>query len=402
MGELYYSNHNLWFDKERKQWRGQVAYKDENGKRHFKRTTLEAKGKRAAQAEFEQWHANMEAQAQANAKRDPYGTTIADTFIADFIEQYIDTKERTGEIEPSSAKDYRNSNKKIRDTFDGVPIGEIQAKDVEQWLINLKEKDYSPSLISKAYTLFNTAMEQAVQRDAIRKNPLKAVKAPKRGNKKEGVNALNVQGCEEMLKRLSTYELSPVIVAAHIAIYAGLRREEVCGLQWRDVDFSQHKIWVKRAIGIGNGGAYVKETKNYKPRDIYMPEPLEAILFKWKESQRGNFAESLATLQANSYVIGYPVGYTNESAKWFNPTRLTKEWKTLAKLFGIKGTQGRLPTFHDLRHTCATIATTLGVDVKTVQSIMGHSTATLTLDMYSSPDQNAKREAARQIGLAIQ
>ena len=134
MGELYYSNPSLWFDEKRKKWRGQIAFKDENGKRRFKRTTLEAKGKRAAQAEFEQWHANTEAQAQANAKRDPYGIAIADTFIADYIEQYIDTKERTGVIQPSTAKDYRNSNKHIRRAFENMPISTIQSKDVELWI----------------------------------------------------------------------------------------------------------------------------------------------------------------------------------------------------------------------------------------------------------------------------
>ena len=401
MGELYYSNPSLWFDEKRKKWRGQIAFKDENGKRRFKRTTLEAKGKRAAQAEFEQWHANTEAQAQANAKRDPYGIAIADTFIADYIEQYIDTKERTGVIQPSTAKDYRNSNKHIRRAFENMPISTIQSKDVELWIAELNEKDYSPSLISKCYRLLKLARKEATQRDAIRKNPLDTVKSPKRGNKKEGINALDEQGRKEILRRLDSCELSPVIVAAYIAIYAGLRREDVCGLQWRDVDFTKHVMWVKRAIGIGKGGAYVKPPKNDKPRNIYMPESLESCLLKWKEIQRGNFTESLASLKGDSYVIGYPVGYQNDNAKWFNPTRLTKEWHSLAKLFGIRGTEGRLPTFHDLRHTSATAAVAGGVDIKTVSSILGHSNAAMTLNTYASADPNAKREAAKQIEKAM-
>lgn len=401
MGELYYSNPNFWFDEQRGKYRAQLAFKDANGKRKIKRTTLKADKPRAAKAEFEQWHADMEAQAQANAERDPYGTTIADIFIADYIEQYIDMKERTGAIQPSTASDYRNSNKHIRRAFPETPIDGIKSRDVELWLAELIEQDYSPSIISKCYRLLKQVMKDATQHDAIRKNPLEVIKSPKRGNKKEGINALDKQGRNAVLTRLESFESSQVTVAAYIALYAALRRGEVCGLQWRDIDFADHKIWVKRSIGIEKGGAYVKPPKNGKARDIPLSESLETLLLQWRESQRETYAKSLAKLKGDSYVIGYPIGYTNDQAKWFNPTRLTKEWNALAKLLGIKGTEGRLPTFHDLRHTWATTAVAGGVDIKTVSSIMGHANAAITLNLYASADPNAKRQAANLVEQAM-
>jgi len=64
----------------------------------------------------------------------------------------------------------------------------------------------------------------------------------------------------------------------------------------------------------------------------------------------------------------------------------------------LVGTQGRVPTFHDLRHTFATAAIAEGVDVKTVSSILGHTNAAMTLNVYASADPAAKRAAAETIG----
>jgi len=64
----------------------------------------------------------------------------------------------------------------------------------------------------------------------------------------------------------------------------------------------------------------------------------------------------------------------------------------------LVGTQGRVPTFHDLRHTFATAAIAEGVDVKTVSSILGHTNAAMTLNVYASADPAAKRAAAKTIG----
>lgn len=79
------------------------------------------------------------------------------------------------------------------------------------------------------------------------------------------------------------------------------------------------------------------------------------------------------------------------------PHGLWRPWKALADSMGLVGTQGRRPTFHDLRHTFATFAIAEGIDVKTVSSIMGHANAAMTLNIYASADADAKRAAAMTI-----
>jgi integrase len=94
---------------------------------------------------------------------------------------------------------------------------------------------------------------------------------------------------------------------------------------------------------------------------------------------------------AGLYVLG---GVDGSS---MSPAMVLKGWRTLSDSMGLVGTQGKRPTFHDLRHTFATYAIAEGVDVKTVSSILGHSNAAMTLNIYASADPNSKRAAAATI-----
>ena len=76
-------------------------------------------------------------------------------------------------------------------------------------------------------------------------------------------------------------------------------------------------------------------------------------------------------------------------------------WSLLCDLMDIRGRDGRKPTLHDLRHTFATQCVAAGMDVKTLQSILGHSSAAMTLDIYASPDASAKAAASSIIDAAI-
>lgn len=86
-------------------------------------------------------------------------------------------------------------------------------------------------------------------------------------------------------------------------------------------------------------------------------------------------------------MLGDAVGF-------YHPDRLTKDWASLAKLLGVRGAAGRLASFHDLRHTWATMFLASGGDVKTAASNLGHANAAMTLNIYASTDPDAKRRAA--------
>ena len=90
------------------------------------------------------------------------------------------------------------------------------------------------------------------------------------------------------------------------------------------------------------------------------------------------------------YVIGTIEGGLNS---YMRPKMLWRNWKMLANSMGFVGTQGKVPTFHDLRHTYATVAVASGADIKSVQGLLGHASAKTTLDIYAAHDISAMRRA---------
>jgi len=390
MGEIYYTGiEQPRFDKRRSKWRGRIYHwNKETEKREYKTKTLKAKGKRAAKAEFEEWRLNEESKARA-AQESLENTAAQNTLIGDYVSQFVDAKAATKAIEDSTVTGYNAATKHIREGFPNTAVKDVRAGAIEEWLADLTNEGYSSSTVGKAFRLLKQVLKGAVVAGVINRNPCDTVKPPKRENKKKGINALDAKAREELTKKLGFLEQSPVTVAALIALYTGMRRGEICALQWRDIDASSGVIWVRRSIGMGKGNSYtyIKQPKTDKGRDVSLPPTLLKTLREWRETQRRNFSESLATLKGDSYIIGDAVGY-------HNPQILTKEWASLARMLGVRGTEGRLPTFHDLRHTWATMFLANGGDVKTAASNLGHANAAMTLNIYASADPDAKRRAA--------
>lgn len=385
-------------------WRGILSYRKYTGNTNadgspaFKwaevSKTFNTESKAEAKRLLRTWSAEMENQAEIDAKRGPSATEMAKRPVADCVDAYISEQEANKTVEASTIKGYRATAKFIRKEFASVPLEELTTEQVRSWESDLTGRGLSSSTVGKCHRLLKMVVQDAVNIRAIEWNPVSAVKPPKREKVHKGINALDADGRSKVLSALDAMDLTPVTVAARIALYTGLREGEICGLQWRDIDLGARTLWVRRAIGEGVGGCYEKEPKTDKTRDVALPDTLADLLAAWRRQQRASFAEAGALLDGSSYVLGDAVGF-------MNPRTLGRGWATLAKALGVKGTEGRIPTFHDLRHTWATLYLAAGGDVKTAASNLGHANVAMTLNVYASADPHAKREAARLTEVAM-
>ncbi len=439
---MKYTTGSVRTRKNRKVWIAALKYKDEEGRWKEKTKTLSATTKTEAKRELAEWRAEMEAEAEREAAENgrPIGLR-ASAIVADYVAGMVDRLEASKAIEASTVAGYRASCKIIAAAFSEVTMKDLTAAQAQEWEASLTARGLSSSTVGKAHRLLKQAMKEAATLGLIAKNPLDAVRPPKRRAKKSGINALDLNGRTRLLDALDAMELTPLTVAARAALYTGLRRGEICGLRWCDVDLEGRTLWVKQAIGradggtyltvaaraalytglrrgeicglrwcdvdlegrtlwvkqaIGraDGGTYIKQTKTDQVRDIAIPEALAVALEAWRDQQSRELAAAAATVAPQAYVL-------TGTRTYESPTALTKQWLTMAKALGIKGTEGRTPTFHDLRHTWATAAVAAGVDIKTVASNLGHANAAMTLNIYASPDPDAKRRAAETMEDAI-
>lgn len=370
-------------------YKGRLNYKDETGKWRAKYRKLNAKGKREAQRELDAWRAEMEEAAQwetPGAKRPGN--------VGEFVGQYIDTLEHSQAVERSTLTPYRAMQKHIAAGLGSIPFEKLDADTAQAWVNQMAKDGYAASTIRKALNLLKAAYKDAVQRRTLPYSPIEAVKTPKL--KKKEPNALDAGQRAKLLAYLDIARDMPVNIAIKIALHTGMREQELCGLRWRDVDMKAGVIHIRNVIGRDGGKTYEKEPKTGgSRRDVPISSEVAAAL----STRRAQMAEECMgagiALTPDHHVLGRIDG------TYMNPHSLWRDWKAIAKSLGLVGTEGKVPVFHDLRHTFATAAIASGADVKSVSSILGHANAAMTLNIYASADAEAKRRAMERASKEI-
>lgn len=350
-----------------KGWRAVARHKDENGWHNTTRA-LSARTKAEANKQAREWEEELN-----QASHGPMN-------VLDCAASYIAHKEALHSIQPSTAADYKKCLSGWKPYLIGLTLEELTpwflADSLERML-----SSSSPTTVLKRYVFLNSVLSCAVKLGDLPKNPLEAVPRPRRNPQPQ--NPITGEELERLKSLLPHLKPSGWVVAIYLCLYAGLRAEEACGLKVSDVDLKRRVGWVRRAIGCANGRSYVAPTKNKRTRDFPISDVLADVLSRWVVGTEPN---SWLLTRSDTMPTGRSIG---------------DRWSLLCDVFDFKGRDGRKPTLHDLRHTFATQCVKAGMDVKTLQSILGHSSAAMTLDIYASPDASAKAAASSLIDLAI-
>ena len=166
----------------------------------------------------------------------------------------------------------------------------------------------------------------------------------------------------------------------YLDLATGLRRGELLGLKWRDVDFDRSVLKIQRAISRQNGKVVEAPLKT---KNAYRTLPLSADAISVLKMQKRKVGGS-------EWVFPSPTGDP------LSPDSVLHMLQRALKRAGLLRIR-----FHDLRHTFATMALQNGVDVKTVSSMLGHYSAGFTLDTYAHVTTDAQMKAAQTIGCIL-
>lgn len=350
------------------------------------RTEKQAKDKLAA------WRVTMEREAQLAS------LPGAGTSVGKYVDSYIDDLEASQSIERRTVRDYRGIAKRISKGFEGVTMSELTPTMIQKWENGLTASGLAGTTVIKYHRLLSQVCSHAVNVDVLVKNPCKGVKVPKK--REPSPNALTAEGCARLSATLENMEPTPLVTAAAIALHTGMRQGEVCGLRWRCYDAEARTIQVEESIGVANGGTYSKAPKTKSSRRAVPVSPqLAGILERRRAAMVADLQEVGITLSTEEFGRLYVVGQIDGGFR--DPLRICKEWKALSAAFGLTGTQDRAVTFHDLRHSFATRAIAAGADVKAVASVLGHTNAAITLNVYADADPESKRRASDLVSKAI-
>lgn len=301
--------------------------------------------------------------------------------VSEFAKEWLSNIALLGSVEPSTVRDYRKNLSSWSSLLE-MELENVSRRDIEAEMRSMLSSGRAPSTVKKRLVTLRRLFDDAVAYGEVEKSPVEGVKNPKL--RKIQHNYLPADE-RERLKALIASSNSQICVAAAIALYAGLREGEICALRLSDIDLEAKIGWVRQAIGRSDDGNYVKSAKNGRMRDFPIPEPLAVVLARWIDTK---------SVRGGDYLL-------SASPKFPDPVVIGRKWSQLCDVMGFVGILGKAPDFHALRHTYATVAIASGVDVKTVSSVLGHSSAAMTLDIYAVADPVAKRMSADVLARAI-
>jgi integrase len=237
--------------------------------------------------------------------------------------------------------------------FSGKYLYEITPLMVEKFKIE-RSKEVSPATTNRALACLKSMFNKAILWGRFRgDNPVKRVKFFKENNTM--LRYLEKEEIPELLKNCHGL-LKPVII---LALNTGMRRGEILGLKWKDIDFKRDIIYLYR-------------TKNNEKREVPMNEYAKTALIRVRKNPR------------SAYI------FCDKNGEPFRSLR--KSFFTALKKSGIVNFR-----FHDLRHTFASHLVMSGVDLNTVRELMGHKSLDMTL-RYSHLSPDHKKHAVDILG----
>ena len=176
-----------------------------------------------------------------------------------------------------------------------------------------------------------------------------------------------------------------------VSMAVGLRLGEALGLHWQDVDLAKGTLTVRQALQRVEGKLeFVEPKSETSRRAILLPATAVTVLKRHGVRQKKERLKAGAKSQPSGLVFTSTIGTALDDQ---NVRRAFRDVLTTANLPMMR--------IHDLRHTCATLLLAQGVHPKAVQSILGHSQISLTMDTYSTLLPSVSRQAADQMDLVL-
>ena len=268
----------------------------------------------------------------------------------------------------------------------GLQLQEVTPQHIEDFYQTILDDNCTTNTVIHYHSILRKAMQVAVKKDIILKNPVDKVQRPKKN-----VYHGNFYTEEEMLTLFDAVSGDPLELCVKIAAYYGLRRSEVLGLRWDAIDLERKTICIKHKVieaevdgKFRPVGEDVLKTKS-SFRTLPLIPAVEKLLLEEKEKQ-----EMFRRLFKKSYCRDY-LDYicVDQTGNLLRPNYVTEHFAWLVQKYDLKKIR-----FHDLRHTCASLLLSNGISMKQIQIWLGHSTFATTADIYAHLDFTAQEESA--------
>ena len=309
------------------------------------------------------------------------GKYTVGAWMDEWFENYAKIK-----VRPSSHQTYRGYiDNHIKPNIGKVPLEKLTSLELQKLYKKLlnsgridrveskyQAKGLSPKTVRNIHQIIASAMKLAKEQRLIVADPTEGCALPKLEHRE-----MKTLPVEQLASFLREAKDSGVFEIYYIELAPGLRRGELLGLKWEDIDFEHGNLRVKRQIARINGEVVEAPLKT---KNAYRTLPLAE--------------DTIAVLKQQKKKVGSsPWVFLSPTGGPVSPDSVLHMLHRVLKRAGLPRIR-----FHDLRHTFATLALQNGVDVKTVSGMLGHFSAGFALDTYAHVTTASRRQAAKTMG----
>lgn len=306
------------------------------------------------------------------------GETFCQGTLAEWMPYWMEN-EIMGSVKASSYQTYlRQINRHLLPALGRYSPSQLTPVIIQGFIDGLGAKGLSGGTVRGVYRLLSAAMRYAAEEGVVRKNPCRRIRIQKGEEAEQRVLSRPEQ---ESLRNAMTGERD---LPALLSLYTGMRLGEVCALKWADIDWERRTITVRRTV---QRVAQMKRVESAKTL-LMIGAP------KSKHSQRvlpvpAFLLERLRPMLQEHGAMEYVFGTAAHAAE---PRTIQRRFQRLTNRLGVSGAH-----FHTLRHSFATRLLELGVDIKTVSALLGHSSPKTTLDFYAHSLMENQRIAMERL-----
>lgn len=264
----------------------------------------------------------------------------------------------------NTMKGYNAAYKKIVTYWEDTPMEDITPQQVTSWLNTYS--GFAQKTIKNILLVFREIYDYAYVNYGIKDNPALHIRSPKGKGKRER-EFPSEEDIRIVNESIDNVNENIYALMAYMALYTGLRRGELCALQWKDIDFEQKLIRVSKSIYWTDD--HVPHIKDPKTSAGIREVPLMDSLADLLSSRKG---------KANDYIFGLLKSY-----------QIDKGFARFQKETGLG------VTLHGLRHGFASILYRNNVDIKTAAYVLGHAQSSTTLEIYTHLMEQDKLSSVR-------
>ena len=350
------------------------------------------------------WHSGFRTKREAEdaridlLSRKQRGTYVAPSgeTLKEFLAEWLPAKT------PTIRSSTRDSYERIIDGYINPQIGEVRLREIKPQRLNKlygdllaaggkRGKSLSPKTVRNVHVILRKAFSDAIRWGRLAINPADNADPPKLRD--HGRREMKTWAAGELGSFLKTLDADqhPLHALYLVAATTGMRRGEVLGLRWKDLDLEARTVAINQTV---ISIAYEVQFSTPKTKSGHRAISLDSTTVRALRQQRKR--QAATRLAVGSAWVSHDLVFTRHDGEPLHPDFVSQSFERLVKSMGLPRIR-----LHDLRHTHASLALAAGIHPKVVSERLGHSTVSITLDTYSHVIPSLQSEVAEVVAAMV-